>query len=74
MGHKAEQTLEVDAVAMTRRIRDAQHAELEGRSWEERAAYYREQARALHRRLLGSEQDAETQGAASPVTSSDGEH
>jgi hypothetical protein len=51
MGRKAEQNLEIDAVGMTRRIRDAQHTQLEGRTWEERVAYYEAKAQELHRSL-----------------------
>ncbi|HEX4953331.1 MAG TPA: hypothetical protein VF017_08050 [Thermoanaerobaculia bacterium] len=42
---------EIKAVEMTRRIRDAHLTELEGRSPEERLAYYREKARQLHAEL-----------------------
>jgi len=42
---------EIDAVAMTRGIRDAQHEKLKNKGWEERLAFYKEQAQALHREL-----------------------
>jgi len=51
MEPKTEPDITIDAVAMTRRIRDAQHARLESLSWEERVAYYREQSQTLLRRL-----------------------
>ena len=38
-------------VELTRRIRDAQHEQLKGKTWEERVAFYKEQARALHETL-----------------------
>ncbi len=41
----------LDAVALVRRIRDEQHERLEGRTWEERAAFYREQAARLHEQI-----------------------
>ena len=64
MGQKAEHEPTVDAVAMTRRIRDVQHAELAGRTWEERVAYYHEKAQELHRSLNRSEvTEAEIQRA-----------
>ncbi len=45
-----EQT-KIKAVPMVRRIRDAHHERLEGTTWEERVAFYREQASALHREI-----------------------
>ena len=48
MEQKTNPEPQIDAVALVRRIRDAQHTELEGKTWEERAAYYRRQAEALH--------------------------
>jgi hypothetical protein len=39
------------AVEMTRRIRDDYYAELTGKTPEERIAFYREKARALHAEL-----------------------
>ena len=39
--------LQVDAVAMVRRIRDAQQQVLESHSWDERVTFYRERAAAL---------------------------
>ena len=41
----------IKAVEMTRHIREAHHAELEGKTAEERIAFYRERARALHAEL-----------------------
>jgi hypothetical protein len=38
-------------VELTRRIRDAQHEQLKDKTWEERVAFYKEQARALHEAL-----------------------
>ena len=35
----------------TRRIRNAQHEQLKDKTWEERVAFYKEQARALHEAL-----------------------
>jgi len=42
---------EIKAVEMTRRIRDAHRAELEGKTPEERIAFYRQRARLLHAEL-----------------------
>jgi hypothetical protein len=39
------------AVKMTRRIRDAHYEQLEDKTWEERVAFYRAQAQALHEQL-----------------------
>jgi hypothetical protein len=39
--------LRLDAVTMVRRIRDAQHERLEGKTWEERAAFFRDRAAEL---------------------------
>jgi hypothetical protein len=41
----------IKAVEMTRSIRDAHYAELDGKSPEERIAFYREKARALYAEL-----------------------
>jgi hypothetical protein len=38
----------IDAVAMVRRIRDRQHEQLEGKTWEEKATFFRERAAALN--------------------------
>ncbi len=43
--------LKIKAVEMTRRIRDAHHAALEGKGPEEMIAFYREKARALYAEL-----------------------
>jgi hypothetical protein len=50
----------IKAVEMTRRIRDAHHAELAGKTPEERIAFYREKARALHAELGRSEELSST--------------
>lgn len=41
----------IDAVAMTRRIRDAHYERLKGATREERIRFYREQARQLHEQV-----------------------
>ena len=41
----------IKAVEMVRRIRDVHHEQLEGKTWEERVAFYEEQSRALHEKL-----------------------
>jgi hypothetical protein len=41
----------IKAVEMTRHIRDAHAAQLEGKTPEERIAFYREKARLLHTKL-----------------------
>ena len=46
----------IKAVEMTRRIRDAHHAELEGKTPEENIAFFREKARLFHRELGRSEE------------------
>ena len=38
----------IKAVQLVRRIRDAQHEQLKDKTWEERVAFYKEQARTLH--------------------------
>ncbi|MEM1116680.1 MAG: hypothetical protein AAF594_10355 [Bacteroidota bacterium] len=43
--------LRIDAVAETRRIRDAQHEHLDGQPWEARVAFFRERAAALSESL-----------------------
>ena len=43
----------IKAVEMTRKIRDAQHEQLKDKTWEERVAFYHEQAQALHEELKG---------------------
>jgi len=42
---------EIQAVEMVRRIREEQHRILKDKTPEERRAFYRQQARALHERL-----------------------
>ena len=39
------------AVKMTRRIRDTHYDQLKDKTWEERVAFYKEQAQALHKQL-----------------------
>jgi len=46
----------IKAVEMARRIRDAHRAELEGKTPEERMAFFREKARLLHAELGKSEE------------------
>lgn len=41
----------IDAVAMTRRIREVNHERLKGASDEERIRFYREGARQLHEQI-----------------------
>jgi hypothetical protein len=41
----------IRAVEMTRKIRDAQHELLKDKTWEERVAFYHQQAQALHEEL-----------------------
>ncbi|HEX8209245.1 MAG TPA: hypothetical protein VF584_03580 [Longimicrobium sp.] len=41
----------IDAVAMTRRIRDANYERLKGASVEERIRFYRDGARRLHEQI-----------------------
>jgi hypothetical protein len=36
---------------MTRKIRDAQHQQLKDKTWDERVAFYHEQAKGLHEAL-----------------------
>lgn len=56
---------EIKAVEMIRRIRDAHHAELEGKTPEERMAYYRKKARLLHTEL-GLPEELENSLASAP--------
>lgn len=44
----------IKAVEMTREIRDAQHEQLKDKTWEERVAFYHQQAQALHESLKGA--------------------
>lgn len=44
-------TLEIKAVEMTRSIRDTQHEQLKGKTWDERVAFFKEQAQTLHQEL-----------------------
>jgi hypothetical protein len=48
--------VEIKTVEMTRRIRDAHYAELADKTPEERIAFYRERAKALHAELGRSEE------------------
>ncbi len=52
----------IKTVEMTRQIRDAQHELLKDKTWEERVAFYHEQAQALHEEL--KEQRHAVQGKA----------
>ena len=45
----------IKTVEMTREIRDAQHEQLKDKTWEERVAFYHEQAQALHQELKKQE-------------------
>lgn len=47
--------LEIKAVEMTRRIRDAHYGQLKGKGWDERVAFYREKAHLLHDELKHAE-------------------
>jgi hypothetical protein len=47
------------AVQMVRQIRDAHHEQLKDKTWEERVAFYREQAQALHRDIESKKQAEE---------------
>jgi hypothetical protein len=47
------------AVQMVRQIRDAHHEQLKNKTWEERVAFYREQAQALHRDIESKKQAEE---------------
>ncbi len=51
-----EKATTLKTVELTRRIRDAQHEQLKDKTWEERVAFYKEQARALHEALQGTPQ------------------
>jgi hypothetical protein len=57
-----EQETKLKAVEMTRRIRDAHHEQLKDKTWEERVAFYKEQARALHEALGRGPQRHQKQG------------
>ncbi len=46
-----EKETTLKTVELTRRIRDAQHERLKDKTWEERVAFYKEQARVLHEAL-----------------------
>ena len=46
-----EKETTLKTVEMTRHIRDIQHEQLKDKTWEERVAFYKEQARALHEAL-----------------------
>ena len=48
-------------VEMTRRIRDAHHEQVKDKTWEERVAFYKEQARALHEALQRTPQRQQKQ-------------
>ena len=51
-----QEKFRINAVEMTRRIRDAHHAELKTKTPEEKMAFYREKARLLHAELGRSEE------------------
>lgn len=48
---------DIDAVAMTRRIRDAHYEALKEKSLEERIQFYRDKSRALRAQLSEKEQN-----------------
>ncbi len=48
----------IDAVEMTRRIRDAHYQQLKGKTYRERIEFYRMKAQKLHRRIKGFGKDA----------------
>ena len=48
-------------VKMTRRIRDAHYQELKDKTWDERIAFYKEQARTLHKDLGAARQQKSKQ-------------
>ena len=52
----------IKTVEMVRRIRDAQHEQLKGRSWEDRVAFYQEQTDALHDKLKRRRDEGKGQG------------
>lgn len=56
-----EKETTLKAVEMTRRIRDAHHEQLKDKTWEERVAFYKEQARALHEALQKTPQQQQKQ-------------
>ena len=47
-----ETDLRIDAVAEVRRIRDAQHEQLEGQPWEARVAFFHQRAAELNESLV----------------------
>ena len=54
---------EIDAVSFVREIRDAQYEQLKHRSWEERIAYYKAKAQALHKLLKEKRENNGAEGA-----------
>ena len=56
-----EKETTLKTVEMTRRIRDAHHEQLKNKTWEERVAFYKEQARALHEALQRTPQRQQKQ-------------
>jgi hypothetical protein len=54
----------INAVELVRSIREAHHAALQGTSTEEKIAFFREKARALHAELGARGNSAELLGAA----------
>ncbi len=49
------------AVKMIRRIHDTHYEQLKDKTWEERVAFYKEQARALHEELGRTQQQRSKQ-------------
>lgn len=56
-----EKELTLKTVELTRRIRDAQHEQLKDKTWEERVAFYKAQALALHETLRRTRQRQQKQ-------------
>jgi hypothetical protein len=56
-----EKASTLKTIELTRRIRDAQHEQLKDKTWEERVAFYKEQARALHEALQKTPQRQQKQ-------------
>ena len=48
---------EINAVPWIRQIRDAQYEQMKHMSWEERIAYYKSKAQALHAMLKEKRED-----------------
>ena len=56
-----EKETTLKTVEMTRHIRNAHHEQLKDKTWEERVAFYKEQARALHEALQKTPQPQQKQ-------------